>query len=178
MTAWVLLLRGVNVGGAGKLAMADLRALLSKFGCSSVATYIQSGNAVFRSDLSRGALSDAIRDALAADHGFRPFALLLTIDELAAALAANPWPEAVGDEKPMHLMFHDNSAPADHEALNALLADGESWLLTDRILYFRARNGIGRSKFVEKLPRHFEAEMTARNLNTCRELLSMVQALA
>jgi uncharacterized protein (DUF1697 family) len=178
MTAYVLLLRGINVGGAGKLPMADLRALLSGLGCTSVKTYIQSGNAVFASDLPRDDLTIAIRDAIAAGHGFRPFAMLLTESELADALTGNPWPEAEGDSKPMHLFFHDNSAKADHAALDALLADGESWHLTDQVLYFRAINGIGRSKFAEKMGRHFKVEMTARNLNTCRELLRMVQALA
>ena len=178
MTAYILLLRGINVGGAGKLPMADLRAVLSDLGCTAVATYIQSGNAVFRSHLGRKELAAAIADKIAKGHGFRPFTLLLTEGELAAALAANPWPEAEADEKPMHLIFHDNSATADRDALEALLADGESWHLTEQVLYFRAKNGVGRSKFFEKLPRHFKAEMTGRNLNTCRELLRMVQALA
>ena len=178
MTGYVLLLRGINVGGAGKLPMADLRALLTDLGCTGVVTYIQSGNAVFTASQTRDALSAAISDAIAARHGFRPYAMLLSGAELAAALAANPWPEAEVDAKPMHLVFHDNGAEADRAALEALLAEGESWHLSDQVLYFRARDGVGRSKFFEKLPRHFKAQMTGRNLNTCRELLRMVQALA
>ncbi|MFM2356556.1 MAG: hypothetical protein RLZZ528_2292, partial [Pseudomonadota bacterium] len=53
MGTCVLLLRGVNVGGAGtRLAMADLRGVLGGLGCRDVATYIQSGNAVLRSDVA------------------------------------------------------------------------------------------------------------------------------
>ena len=174
MTRYVLLLRGINVGGAGKLPMASLRALLTGTGCKDVATYIQSGNAVFASDKPRGPLTSAIQDAIEAAHGFRPYCLLLTKDELTAALKANPWPEAKDDPKPMHLIFHDNPAKPDHSALDALLAEDEQWELTDRVLYFRAPQGIARSKFMEKLGRHWKAQTTARNLRTCEKLLEMI----
>jgi uncharacterized protein (DUF1697 family) len=65
MTVWVLLLRGINVGGAGKLPMPALKALLEGVGCTSVATYIQSGNAVFRGADDRAALAEAIGAAIA-----------------------------------------------------------------------------------------------------------------
>src|SRR6476660_9123891 len=50
MSTWVVLLRGVNVGGANRLAMADLRNLVTALGHTEVSTYIQSGNVVLRSD--------------------------------------------------------------------------------------------------------------------------------
>lgn len=177
MTAWVLLLRGINVGGAGKLPMATLRAVLEKAGARKVQTYIQSGNAVFASDLNREPLAAAIADGIAAETGFRPAVFLRTAAELAGALAGNPWPDAEADAKPMHLFFHDGEARPDAAALDALLADGEAWLFTPQALYFRAPQGIGRSKFVEKLPRHWQALTTARNLNTCRRLAEMAAAL-
>lgn len=177
MTVWVLLLRGINVGGAGKLPMPALKGALERLGCEDVSTYIQSGNAVFRAGADRAALAAAIGDAIAAGHGFRPAVFLLTAEELAAALAENPWPEAAGDARPMHFFFHDGSAEPDRAALEALLAPGESWAVTGKVLYFRATGGIGRSKFIEKLPRLFKAGMTARNLNTCRKLAEMADAL-
>lgn len=177
LTGYVLLLRGINVGGAGKLAMGDLRALLAAEGYADVATYIQSGNAVFRSHRPRAELAEAIAAAIEAKAGFRPALFLLTKGELARALAANPWPEARQDEKPMHLFFHDNAAQPDGAALDALLAPGESWHHDAQCLYLRAPAGIGRSKFAEKLGRHFKAETTARNLRTCEKLLDMVSAL-
>ncbi|MEO8529632.1 MAG: DUF1697 domain-containing protein [Deltaproteobacteria bacterium] len=177
MTRYVLLLRGINVGGAGKLPMVSLRDLLSGIGCLHVATYIQSGNAVFAADLPREELVGSIQDAIEAAHGFRPYCLLLTEGELAAALTANPWPEAEGDEKPMHLIFHDGSAKADTAALEALLAADEQWKLTETVLYFRAPQGIGRSKFIEKLARYFKAQTTGRNLRSCEKLLAMVREI-
>ena len=51
MTAWVALLRAVNVGGTGKVAMADLKALCEGLGLDQVRTYIASGNEVVASKL-------------------------------------------------------------------------------------------------------------------------------
>lgn len=177
MTAWILLLRGINVGGAGKLPMASLREIIAGTGGEDVATYIQSGNAVFRSARPRKALETAIADGIEAAHGFRPALFLLTAAEMGKALDGNPWPEAADDPKPMHIFFHDGAAKPDKAALDALLAEGEAWHATASLLYFRAPNGIGRSKFAEKLGRHFKAQMTARNLNTCRKLAEMAAAL-
>jgi uncharacterized protein (DUF1697 family) len=54
MAAFVALLRGINVGGNNKLPMGELRELLRALGCEDLATYIQSGNAVFRHDRAAG----------------------------------------------------------------------------------------------------------------------------
>ena len=55
MTTYIALLRGINVGGHSKLPMAALVTLLEDLGLRSVRTYIQSGNAVFRSDMADAA---------------------------------------------------------------------------------------------------------------------------
>lgn len=61
---YVALLRGINVGGRNKLAMADLRAAFEKAGHQAVRTYIQSGNLLFESDVPRGSLEDDIEATL------------------------------------------------------------------------------------------------------------------
>jgi uncharacterized protein (DUF1697 family) len=177
MTVWVLLLRGINVGGAGKLPMADLRRLLTDLGCDGVATYIQSGNAVFASDRSRADLSEAIAGAIEAAQGFRPPLFLLTAAELSAALDANPFPEAAADPKPMHLFFHDAGTRPDAAALDADKTGREAWSESGGVLYLRAPDGIGRSKLAVRIGRQFKGA-TARNLTTCRKLLAMAQAVS
>jgi uncharacterized protein (DUF1697 family) len=69
MTSYVALLRGINVGGHNKLPMQDLRDILATLGCKDIKTYIQSGNAVFRSDdyqsiLSANPFPDAVDNPL------------------------------------------------------------------------------------------------------------------
>src|SRR4030095_3917583 len=64
MKTYVILLRGINVGGKNKISMAELKLFLEEQGCEDVVTYIQSGNVVLRSDLSAKTLSTNIEDGL------------------------------------------------------------------------------------------------------------------
>jgi uncharacterized protein (DUF1697 family) len=64
MTHYVALLRGINVGGRNKVAMADLRAALEDAGFESVSTYIQSGNVLFRTAASAGSLESHLEQVL------------------------------------------------------------------------------------------------------------------
>lgn len=83
----IALLRGINVGGHGTLAMADLRDILERLGATDVATYIQSGNVVFRGDITGAAISDAVKTA----KGFRPKCMTPGKDSLAQIVADNPF---------------------------------------------------------------------------------------
>ena len=69
MTTFVALLRAVNVGGTGKLAMADLRRLCATCGFTDVQTYIASGNVVFDTALPAAAVKNDLKTALAAHVG-------------------------------------------------------------------------------------------------------------
>src|SRR5688500_16944571 len=71
MTTYIALFRGINVGGNNLLLMKDLVAALESLGCQDVATYIQSGNAVFQSkETDISLLSDRIKAAIKESHGF------------------------------------------------------------------------------------------------------------
>ena len=92
MQTWIALLRGINVGGKNILPMKQLAALLEDLGCSHVKTYIQSGNAVFRSKRhSPALLSKTISGEIESRHGFQPQVVLLTLKEVEKAVAANPF---------------------------------------------------------------------------------------
>lgn len=173
----VALLRGVNVGGAGQLPMAGLRALLEALGCTEVATYIQSGNAVFRS-ARRDGLGAGIADAVAAGFGFRPEVMLLSRAEIEAALAADPFPVPAGQEKTVHYFFFAESPGAfDLAPVAALARRGERVAAAGRVVYLHAPEGIGRSELAAKMGRHLPAPVTARNLRTVRRLAEMARAL-
>lgn len=167
------LLRGVNVSGAGRLPMADLRAALGRAGYVEVQTYIQSGNVIFASDASEA--EDAVQiGALIADlFGFHPPVMVLNQTALQEALAGMPFPE--GDEKTVHLFFL--SAPAHEgagEKLDALRAGREQYLLTPSVLYLHAPDGAGRSKLLARAETALGCPVTARNLRTMRKLAAMM----
>ena len=92
MQSFVALLRAVNVGGTGKLAMADLRAICEHQGYEDVRTYIASGNVVFRCDSTEAAIKSELQEALSAHAGHEIGVIVRTGAEMASVLAANPFP--------------------------------------------------------------------------------------
>jgi uncharacterized protein (DUF1697 family) len=109
------LLRGINVGGRGKVAMADLRELVASMGYEDVATYVQSGNVVFSAESPDAA---ALEAAIADQLGVSPAVVLLSRDELERVVARNPWPEEK-DGKHVHVIF--TAGPPDAAVVDAAL---------------------------------------------------------
>lgn len=166
MTAFIALLRAVNVGGTGALPMAELRALCESAGFAGARTYIQSGNVCFSSPLTEAEVKRALESALAAKMGAPVGVLVRTADELRAALAANPF----AGEKPnlTYAIFYDEALPPDALA-GVATPGGERLALGARELYVTYPEGMGRSKL--KIPR---AKLgTARNMNTVAKLVEL-----
>lgn len=92
MSDHVALLRGINVGGKNLIKMADLAACFAELGFVDVATYIQSGNVLFRPPArsARAALVARIEAALAARFAYRAVVVVRSRKELAATIAAAP----------------------------------------------------------------------------------------
>ncbi|MGR3661915.1 MAG: DUF1697 domain-containing protein [Paracoccaceae bacterium] len=178
MTVWVALLRGVNVGGRNKLPMAEFRALLADFGFNDVATYIQSGTAVFSSDASRQEISDEIASGVDGRFGFRPDVILRTLSKFRSAVTQNPFEQAQADPKTLHLFFLAASAGHfDAESLATFATNDEEFKLSDKIFYLYTPNGFGRSKVAEKMARHFDIALTGRNLRSCLKILALAEAI-
>lgn len=175
MTTYIALLRGINVGGKNKLPMKDLRALLEGLGASGVRTYIQSGNAVFEhGGLETAELGRKISSAIEAAHGFETRTLVLTTAALEAAALANPFPEAAGEGKALHLSFLAERPEApDLQKLGQLATATERFHLGDSCFYLHAPDGIGRSKLAAAVEKALGVEATARNWRTVSKLLEM-----
>src|SRR5580698_272669 len=97
MTAFIALLRAVNVGGTGKLPMTELKAICEQAGFAKVKTYIASGNVVFQSKLPEAKVKSTLEAALAAYAGKPVGVHVRTAFEMAAVLAANPFPQMPGN---------------------------------------------------------------------------------
>lgn len=174
MAVWVALLRGVNVGGAGKLPMAGFRAMLEAIGFGRVESYIQSGNAVFDSELAAAELEGLIRAAIAARFGFAPECFVLSAGEIEAALSDHPFAGAEGNR--VHVCFLRETPVPDEAAMRALAGSGEGWHIGPGRFTLHTPGGYGTSKLAERLPRLLPAPMTARNLRTVAALVAMVRA--
>lgn len=174
MTTWILLLRGINVGGRNRLPMGDLVSILESSGLEDVETYIQSGNVVFRSAKVSSTLGEEIATAVEERHGFRPRVLLLDADRLREAAESNPFPEAEAEPGTLHLFFLATAPESpDVEALDRLVSPSERFHLAGDVFYLHAPDGIGRSKLAANVEKHLGVAATARNWRTVERLREM-----
>jgi uncharacterized protein (DUF1697 family) len=171
MTTYVALLRAVNVGGTGRLSMADLRRLCEDCGFCDVATYIQSGNVVFRSRLGPAAAQARLAKGVAARMGKPHGVILRTAAEMAAVAAANPFPKALPNR--VIAFFFVEAAPSRDAVDDVVPPAGEELVLRGRELFVHYPEGMGRSRL--RIP--FAKEATGRNLATVRKLAEMAGAL-
>ncbi|MFT3889721.1 MAG: DUF1697 domain-containing protein [Arachnia sp.] len=166
MTAYVALLRAVNVGGTGKLPMAELKGMCTEIGFGNVRTYIASGNVVFTSELSEPEVKAAL-EARLREYAGKPVGVMVrTSAEMAAVLAANPFPDAAGNRTVA--IFLDTAPPAD--ALDAVRNQHDEVVrLGTREIYVSYGAAMGTSKLA--IPA--AAKGTARNMNTVAKLTAM-----
>ena len=170
MTAYVALLRGVNLGKRN-LKMDDLRRLADDLGLEGARTYIASGNLIFRSGKSEKALKGQLEAAIAGHMGVEVGVMIRTADELEGVVAANPFKK----EAPNYAVaiFLDGTPPAD-AAKHARKVDGERIALGKREIYVHYPRGQGQSRLA--IPA--AAKGTARNMNTVAKLAELARELA
>jgi uncharacterized protein (DUF1697 family) len=170
MTAYIALLRAVNVGGTGKLPMTELKAMCEAAGLEQVRTYIASGNVVFSSPLAEGAVRAAIEKPLEAYAGKPVGVLVRTAAEMADTLKRNPFADKPGNRTVA--LFVDGPLPSD--ALDAARnVQGEEMQLGKREIYIFYGEGMADSRLV--IPAGKAG--TARNMNTVAKLAEMAAAL-
>ena len=170
MTAYVALLRAVNVGGTGKLPMTELKAMCEAAGFDQVRTYIASGNVIFTSDKSEGAVRAAIEKPLEAYAGKPVGVLVRTAAEMADTLARNPFADRPGNRTVA--LFVDGALPPD--ALDGVRNVREEELrLGKREIYIFYGDGMADSRLVIPAAK----AGTARNMNTVAKLAELAGAL-
>ena len=170
MSAFVALLRAVNVSGTGKLPMSDLKEICEELGFAGVRTYIASGNVVFSSRKSEAAVKAALEKRLEA-YAKKPVGVLVrTAAEMAQVLADNPFPKAAPNRTMAVLL--DRAPPADTLA-GVRGQRSEQIRLGRREIYIHYGEGMGTSKLVVPAAQ----AGTARNMNTVATLARMAADL-
>ena len=174
MKTYAALLRGVNVG-KNKLAMPDLRALLTDLGAQDVRTYLQSGNAVFghaTNDVTD--LAQSIEYGLAR-LGVSSKVLLRTGSELSGVLAGNPYLERESDPTKLHVTFLAEAPAADRaQRLQAPAGETADFSIAGKEVYLHCPDGYGRTKLTINF---FESRLgtvaTTRNWRTVTALTEL-----
>ncbi len=173
MTRYVALLRAVNLGSHKKLAMPALRELLEGLGYTGVATYLQSGNAVFTApDRTPDQVTAEVEDRLARDLGLTTEVIVRSSEELAGVIERNPL--TVGDPARFVVMFLAGALPpGGPDGLDPGAYAPEVMAAGERELYLDLPNGIGRAKLPPALTRRLPMPSTARNWRTVLALLEL-----
>ena len=169
------MLRGVNVGGGNRLPMAKFREMLTGLGLAGVQTYVHSGNAVFWG--ARQGLEVRVAERLRARFGISVPVFLLSLAEMAAVLAENPF-AAVGeaDGAKVHVIFLKGAVKFD-AGLAVHATQGEQFHLTDGAFYLHTPQGFGKSVVAQKLAKFLRADLTARNQRSAAAILALAQGL-
>jgi uncharacterized protein (DUF1697 family) len=176
MATYVALLRGINVGGNKMVAMAELRAALTKAGFSNVRTLLQSGNVVLDAVASSPVKLESQLEA----EVKKRFSLQVEVHvrsaaELAAVIEANPF-AAEATRDPSHLLVTFFKTPLDVakvKATQAAIAGPERLQADGRHLYMVFPEGIGHSKATVVVGRMLGPGGTARNWNTVQKLAAL-----
>jgi uncharacterized protein (DUF1697 family) len=180
MAVFIALLRAVNVGGAGKLPMQDLKAACDEAGLRQVSTFIASGNVVFAADQSAVAVKALITELLRARFALtRNHTFIRTPRKLAKVIAGNPFAAAAAKRSNLLMVnFLDGLPPPGAAAALAAYDGPERVQLDGDHLYIDYAEGVGRSKLTPAfLDKALQVPATGRNWNTTNKLLQMARAL-
>lgn len=179
--AYVALLRGINVGGKNKLPMRALAEAFSRAGCTEVATYIQSGNVVFRASSSLMTnLPSRIAEELRTRHGIMSALILRTADELAQLPARNPYLSAGAAKTALHVGFlATQPTPAQVRALDPQRSPDDAFHVSDREIFLHLPQGVARTKLTNA---YFDSVLrttcTVRNWRTLLKLIEWSERMS
>jgi uncharacterized protein (DUF1697 family) len=186
MATHVALLRAINLGGKNRVAMADLRTLVSELGHTDVLTYIQSGNVLFTApaDADCTEVASAISEAISARLGVTAPVVVVTREELSKIHAANPFPDEP-DPKRVHAVVLSEPPGAELTArLDTAVAQSaakgakDAAVVVGRTLYLHTPAGYGTSDLSAAVLRIVSSPRagvtgTARNWATVTKLVEL-----
>lgn len=167
----VALLRGINVGRAKRVAMADLRGLVEDLGYGDVRTFLNTGNVVFTSSDGAAKAARRIEEGMTEHLGVSARVTVLTAAELDAAVDGNPLLEIADD--PSRLLVAFLADPADRSRLEPLTEEDwapESLGLGERVAYLWCPDGVLASRLPEAVGQALGDAVTTRNWRTVKKL--------
>jgi uncharacterized protein (DUF1697 family) len=178
LTAYIAMLRGVNVGG-NPLKMDWLRAACEEIGLRDVKTYVQSGNIVFTSRLRAAAIAEMLKATVDAQTRLPVSVVIRSAAELAKIVAGNPFLKQDDvDVAKLHVTFLDKvPAKLPLERLDAMAGSRDQYRLAGREIYLHCPINYGETKLsntaIEKV---LGVGATTRNWKTVTTLHEMAGA--
>jgi uncharacterized protein (DUF1697 family) len=176
VTRYVALFRGINVGKAKRIAMADLRALLAKLGYTDVQTLLNSGNAVFTGDAAPAAKhADRIRQAVLKKTGVDALVIIKSAKDMSGIISGNELgPEADDHSRLLVALCNDAKALAAVKKLASQPWGNEKLHVGKHAAYLWCANGILESKAAVALLKGLEGSGTTRNWATLNKIHALM----
>jgi len=172
MKTYIVLLRGINVGGHKKILMKELSLLFESLGFKNVKTYIQSGNVVFKA-LELNTIAQEIEDAIHSKFGWEVPVLLKTPSEINTILKDCPFSEEK-KVKSYFILLETNPLPEDLLETSKLSSPNEEFFITNSCVYIYYELGAGKGKLgTNFFERKLKSKATARNYRTIAKLLEL-----
>jgi uncharacterized protein (DUF1697 family) len=176
VATYAALLRGINVGGNKRIAMADLRSLVEGLGHESVKTHLQSGNVVFASPKrSDAALAAGMEKAIKAELGMDVSVMVRRANELAAVLKAAPYGKRTSDHKRLHVAFlSEKPRAAAVKGFGIEEFAPDEMTVIGREAYLLYPDGYARTKLTNAvLEKKLGVRATSRNWRTVEALAEL-----
>lgn len=169
---YIVLLRGINVGGKNRMKMAELRSLLSTVGFENAKTYIQSGNIILDSDSKPESISHKVKTAIKNHFGYDLQVISFSGEYLAEIEKHCPFDQDPGRT---YCIFLDQVIEtANLSQLDKLKTDLESYAYHNQVIYLFSPDGYHNSKLDNnRIEKVFGVNATTRNLKTVRKLLEL-----
>jgi uncharacterized protein (DUF1697 family) len=176
MTRYVALFRGINVGKAKRIAMADLRALLAKLGFTEIQTLLNSGNAIFTGpEEAPAALAERLRAAVAKKLGVDALVIIKSAKDVAGIMKGNALADIATDHsKLLVAMTHDAAALSDLKAMAKAEWGAERVHVGKHAAYVWCANGILESRAAVGLLKKLEGTGTTRNWATVTRIHALL----
>jgi uncharacterized protein (DUF1697 family) len=177
-TAYVALLRGINVSGRNSLPMKDLAAMCTSAGCTDVRTYIQSGNVIFRAPAKvaerfPATLSKKIKERFS----YQIPVILRAAEDLRSAVKSNPFLRAGEDSQTLHVAFLERAPGPDQlAALDPNRSPPDRFEAIGAEIFLCCPKGYGSTKLTNQyFDSKLETVSTVRNWRTVLTLLEMAE---
>jgi uncharacterized protein (DUF1697 family) len=171
MQTFIILFRGINLGGKKLLPMKALVPLLKQANFDRVLSYIQSGNVILNSSDNP---VEKVQNIVTQHFGFTPHVIAMDLQTYKKVTLNNPYKEFEG--KFVHFYFCKNDIELIQDKLEKYIIESETFRVIDNVFYLHAPDGIGRSKLVANIEACLGQSATGRNLNTLNKISLMLGA--
>ncbi len=175
MTNKIAVLRGINVGGKRRILMADLKLIFRELGCTDVATYIQSGNVIFKSQAESQELENRIAKAITETFGFDVPVIVRTSEELSESATRNPFYKTDTDINKLHLTFlKEKPSEENREHAETYIYEPDKFIIDRKDVFIFCEGKYHKTKLTNNFfEKKLKVGATTRNWKTVMKLIEL-----